>query len=161
MLPLVSLALFLFCFALLFSMFSPPLRVHYYTSSLDFCLSVSNLTDSTISVHGFIHSVSIPVRFLSRLRQFACRMCAWNSLFCVSKITREVATCPSLEKHQPAHRFVAFSTGGGQWIPNPLKSWLNPLSILVSPSSAFSVVRSGAPRSNAIRSFCMVYLLNC
>ena len=45
MLLLISLALCLFCFALLFFVFNLPLKVHYSTSSsLDFCLSVSNST---------------------------------------------------------------------------------------------------------------------
>jgi len=43
---------------------------------------------------------------------------------------------------------------------NPYTSWLNPLLILVSPSGAISVIRSGAPRSNTIHSYHAVDLLD-
>ena len=39
---------------------------------------------SIVTVHGFSHSIPMPIQFLSRLRRFALCGCAWSSLFGVS-----------------------------------------------------------------------------
>ena len=94
MLPVVSSALCLLCSALLFSVFSPPLKVHYSLSLLVAWTPLKNPVSSTVSVHGFSHSILVHVRFLSRLRRFFFCLRAWSSLFSVSMNAWEVATCP-------------------------------------------------------------------
>ena len=67
-LPVVSSALCLLCLALLFSVFSPPLRVHCSLSLLVAWTPLySFFSFLTIFVHGFNHSILMLVRFLSYL----------------------------------------------------------------------------------------------
>ena len=142
MLPVVNSALCLFYLALLFFVFSPPLRVHCSLSLLVAWTplnsdSKSTLTSSTVFVHGFSHSVPMPVRFLFHLRQFTFCSCAWSSLFNAIIINQGVATCPPINGASLLHWFVSSvtswmsssSTVAVKRIPNPFRTWLNSLSI--------------------------------
>ena len=121
MLPMVSSALCLLCLALLLSVLSPPLRVHGSLSLLvAWTLHSESLSKSqfTVSVHGFSHSTSMPVRFLSHLRRFSYRLRAWNSLFGVIMNAREVAMC----SHQNNASLFVDSFLSPSWLSTDLKS---------------------------------------
>ena len=151
MLLMVNSALCLLCLALLLSVLSLPLRVHCSLSLLvawTLLYSSSLNLHSTVSLHAFSHSISMHVRFLSYIRQFAYRLCTWSSLFGVSMNAREVATCPPSEQCQAACRFISlimswirsFSTVAVNRFQIPLNPDLIPCRLCFCLSSAISAV---------------------
>lgn len=153
-------------FSLLHYLFLSPSS----SSFLWFFLSVSCLVSFLFSIHGFktnrSHDFLTPLLLPSdRLLVFT-----WNSLslhhghwligsghlsfremrqlFLISSVLR--LHCET--SHLPPQQ--------SNWTSNFSLSRLNPLSNLVSPSGVISSVRSGAPRSDAIRSFRTVDLLD-
>jgi len=64
-----------------------------FTVSLGRLASSLNL-NSTVSVHGFSHSILMPVWFLSHLCRFSFYNYTWSSMLGVSMNAREVATHP-------------------------------------------------------------------
>ena len=99
------------------------------------------------------------VRFLFCHCRFTFYGYAWSSLFGVIMNAQGVATCPPLNGTSLLRRFVSliaswmrsFSTLVVKQIPNPSKTQRIPSSIPLLLSSVISVVRSGASRSDAIR----------
>ena len=140
---LINSTLYLFYFALIFSVFHPPLRI-LVPFSVSLCLS------SVVRLSIFM---ALTIRSLclfgsSSTCRFTFCSCSWSSLFSVIMNAQGVATCPHLNHSSILRQFVSLvtlwihssSTVVVKWIPNIFKTWLNSLSILLLPSGTISSV---------------------
>jgi len=111
---MVSSTLCLFCLSLLFSMFSPPLRVHCSLSVLIAWTllnsdSNSTLTNLTVSVHGFSHLIPMLVRFLFHLPTHLLQLRLEFPMFDVIMNAQGVAGLSSSKWRQHASSICFFS----------------------------------------------------
>ena len=170
MLPLVISALCLFCFALLSSsLVSVSLCSVLLSGFIVPLLRLSTSTNCVFCIYSWLLAIrSKTVWFLFCLCRFTFCNYTWSSLLGVIMSVEGVATCPPLNGASLLRRFTSsvtswmryFSTVVVKRIQNPSKMWRIPSSTPLPPSGAISAVRSGASRSDAIRMFRAVDLLD-
>lgn len=144
----------------------------HYLFFLCLCLLSSSLcVFCSLHVHGLKPPCLMTVRFLFRSLSVRLLLLAWSSMSL--RLHQQLTGSGRLSSYELRQLFLIglalqlrwemtrSPPRRSNWTSNPYTSLLNPLSNPVLSSGAFSAVRSGGPRSDAIRSFHAVDLLDC